>query len=733
MRDVPAATDSPTTSGSRTRDFVQRHPARLCFGLVLLLSLAWAGYTGHVWEDYFITYRASKNLAEGNGLVFQIGERLHTFTSPLGVLLPALSHWLAGRGSDMATLWIFRVMGALAFAGAATLVMFTVRHAGGKLLASGTGAMVAAAVAIESKCLDYTTNGMETPFLLFGFAWTLWTLVVRPSRETLHLGASWGLLMWSRPDACIYIAAVALAAVMWRPGIPGEARWTPRFRQMLLAGLVTTVIYAPWLLWAQWYYGTPIPHTMVAKSLYNETDLWRSLTKFVTNLWEHPELLSATFLPPYAPYVEWPAWTRLFAFSLAVIGMSLWLWPRVPWLARVASFTGCVGQFYIVGLVGFAVPWYLPAFTFFEIIALGFVAGWLVTVLRRPVFAMTIKFAVVGALAFLVINSAMAARQLKWQQQLVEWGNRRVIGEWLREHASSPADTVYLEPLGYIGYFSGLKMLDFPGLSSPEVVAAQRALLHRGDPFWWPEVIRVLEPDWLVLRDAERNEIQRRDAELLPRDYTLARTFNVRDQVPPIPGHYYLLADAYFEVYRRVTPKTARDENPLLVRRLELSDWSEVAGWGEAPYQSGRNVVIHAPGHMHTTAGLPGRAAEFHGGFGLFDGSFSDPQRATDGATFRVLGVKIDGSLTTLFARTLDPVNRESDRGEQMFHVRVAQDIVELRLEVDAGPHGINSFDWTYWSDLRWVNLLWPDGYRGTWQPVAGPGITTYGDEVNAP
>ncbi len=72
---------------------------------VVPLSFAW--FTQHVWEDYYITLRSSRNLVDGNGLVFQVGERVHTFTSPLGVL-PALCTWVAG-GSETIALWLFRV------------------------------------------------------------------------------------------------------------------------------------------------------------------------------------------------------------------------------------------------------------------------------------------------------------------------------------------------------------------------------------------------------------------------------------------------------------------------------------------------------------------------------------------------------------------------------------------------------------------------------------------------
>src|SRR5262249_29250347 len=81
--------------------------------LALLGCLGYALYTGHVWEDYLITFRFSKILVDGHGLVYNLGERLHGFTSPLGVLLPALGYWLTGN--DQSALWFFRVLSIAAF------------------------------------------------------------------------------------------------------------------------------------------------------------------------------------------------------------------------------------------------------------------------------------------------------------------------------------------------------------------------------------------------------------------------------------------------------------------------------------------------------------------------------------------------------------------------------------------------------------------------------------------
>src|SRR3954468_18503114 len=87
------------------------------FAVPLLFALI----TNHAWEDYFITLRASRNLVEGHGLVFNPGERVHTFTSPLGVLIPALCTWIAGVHHEEAALWLFRIINAALLAAAALL------------------------------------------------------------------------------------------------------------------------------------------------------------------------------------------------------------------------------------------------------------------------------------------------------------------------------------------------------------------------------------------------------------------------------------------------------------------------------------------------------------------------------------------------------------------------------------------------------------------------------------
>ncbi len=662
------------------------------FLVVVLAALGWAAFTQHVWEDYYITYRASKNLATGHGLVFTEGQRVHTFTSPLGVLLPALASGLTGNSSDPAALWIFRLMAAAALGGAVVLLtdVFKSSGAAGRWLAL----LPAALVLTDAKTVDYTINGMETPFLLLFMAWTLRILSADGPLAWRSLGLAWAGLMWTRPDAFIYIGALAVGAWLFRPGSESRARTLGNF---LKAGLLTTVAYAPWLVWAGWYYGTPVPHTITAKGLFLPPFSLRLLGEWLVGfpgkMWNDTSLLAGTFMPAYAKSTGWPELASGAAALLAIGSALLWVVPRLRWEARVASLAALAGQFYLHSFVGFPIPWYLPAVAFLSLTATGLALAQLAGTRFRLV-ATAAAVLLVGATATL---AAATAWQLRCQQRIVEDGNRRQLGEWLRAQSASAKDTVFLEPLGYIGFFSGLKMLDYPGLSSPEVVAARKRATSQSYPFCWSELIMDLQPDWLVLRQHEREFIKNRDAEVLEHYYERARVFDVRAEVAAVkflPGRAYLVNDAYYEVYRRKAGLPAG----VSLRRIRQADLTKRDGWGQPAYDSGRNLLAHAPSTVEfpVVAG----AGWLSGGFGLLEGAYANPANATDGAGFIITHVSEAGARTVLLERLLRPQAEAGDRGTQRFRVKLPADGGRLELHINVGAYGSNAFDWTYWTEL---------------------------------
>ena len=155
-----------------------------------------------------------------------------------------------------------------------------------------------------------------------------------------------------------------------------------------------------------------------------------------------------------------------------------------------------------------------------------------------------------AVLSATLLLTLCAAYQLRIQHREIEDGHRKQIGLWLRQNASLQSDTVFLEPLGYIGFFSQLKMLDWPGLCAPEVVAAEKKL-HTAA---WPQLILELRPDWLVLRPQDAGRIQRSHPLLLTQLYSEVKVFDASERIAAyrwLPGRGYLASDQTFLVFKR--------------------------------------------------------------------------------------------------------------------------------------------------------------------------------------
>ena len=58
---------------------------------VLTLTLLLAVHNRFIQDDAFISFRYAKNLIEGNGLVFNVGERVEGYTNFLWTILLSLS------------------------------------------------------------------------------------------------------------------------------------------------------------------------------------------------------------------------------------------------------------------------------------------------------------------------------------------------------------------------------------------------------------------------------------------------------------------------------------------------------------------------------------------------------------------------------------------------------------------------------------------------------------------
>ncbi|GAA4467456.1 hypothetical protein GCM10023189_51150 [Nibrella saemangeumensis] len=527
----------------------------IIFGLGLAVCLLYALYTQRIWEDWFITFRSSKNLAMGNGLVYQPGERLHTFTSPLGVLIPALLSWLWGSHSDEAVIWSFRIIGAF-FMGGAGILLYRIAKASFRSWSSVL--LVVGLFFLDIKSIDNAINGMETAFMLFFtvlFVYAVWSEEhVKWKLSALALAG----LMWTRPDAFI-IAGGILAGYVLFGNKTAPQTYLNRIRKAVMTVVAGGLLYLPWLVFASVYYGSFIPNTILAKGLGASVSPLHLLKRFLafpirafTDPLEY-NFLGLIFSPAYSFWGGWPVYFIVFSKVLSLISVFYWLVPGGRTIGRITSLGAFMGASYLGTLVQIPYPWYIPPVTLLSIVSLAAAYDQLISLGKSRVLQY-VGYAAAGVILVTQASIfAFGAYNGRLQQQLIE-ANRKQVGQWLKANAQLQ-ETVFLECLGYIGFYSGLKMYDYPGLSSREVIDVRKSLIPHHNSL--ARIINRLHPDWLVLRNLEIGNIKK-ESSVLDSDYAIHKVFSVADQVraqPSLPGKGLFLFDQTFTVFHRKTPK----------------------------------------------------------------------------------------------------------------------------------------------------------------------------------
>ena len=326
-------------------------------GSVLFVGLVFAAFTQHAWEDYWITFRASRNLATGNGLVYTPGERLHTFTSPLGVLLPAGLSWLTGNQSDQLVLWLFRLISLASLAGGIVLLFRMMQFLQLRRVSCW---LTVALIGLDAKIVDFSINGMETGLLVFFMALTLHGLVVAGPRQMWRIGVGWAGLMWTRPDSCVYIAILGVGALLFLSGKKSDKSRIAWSKLLFGAGLICAALYVGWFLWAWWYYGSPIPNTIIAKGT-NKPPLL--LVDLIPKLFSFPfstSSLQFVFMPVYSDHGGWPEIVVVADNALGLLATYAWLIPGLRPQTKLFSLAFFLGNFYLTAILKYYPAWYMP-------------------------------------------------------------------------------------------------------------------------------------------------------------------------------------------------------------------------------------------------------------------------------------------------------------------------------------------------------------------------------------
>jgi hypothetical protein len=450
-------------------------------------------------DDAFITFRYSRNIAEGAGFVYNPGVHTLGTTTPLYTLLMAAAGGVFGTGLDGFP-WYALAVNALADALTAALLLLIVRRLTGNVWA---GALLGALWALAPVSVTFAVGGMETSVaILWLVAATYMHLTGRP----VWLGVFIGLGYLTRIDSLLWSGPLLLWQLgeTWRRGRGRPLRARLPWRTWLAAALVAL----PWTLFAWGYFGSPLPNSVGAKTVAYTLPAGAAFQRLLQ------------FYP--TPFGEYD----LFGVMGALAGIALYLPLTLIGLLYTARRQPRLLPFLLYPWLYMAVfslanplifRWYvappLPA------LMLGVLAGvWaLVDAAQTARPAWRITPVTLAALALLWGAASLSgwtlhpdhgadrpAPVMAWHQ--IELYYRQMAETLVNDFGVTPQTRVAAGDIGTLGYFTRAHIVDTVGLVTPAMSAyypLDPALIPEGQNYAIPpQLILDTLPDFLVTMEA---------------------------------------------------------------------------------------------------------------------------------------------------------------------------------------------------------------------------------------
>jgi hypothetical protein len=453
---------------------------------LLLGALALAGswtYRNFDHDDAFITYRYARNLAQGQGLVYNIGERVLGTSTPLYTGLLALGSLVSGQPVH----WISHLLCGLSL-WLGGVALYTLGKSHNPFVAVLAGALYV------SHPLILIAIGMETLVLNL---LVMMTLMVYGQRRFGWTGIGLGLLILTRYETALFGGLLGI-------------HFMARYKRWPLWLTPTVLLVGLWLAYAGATYGRVLPQSVVAKlaaprvpfvlgalvwwRIYTEQTIWFNLTWVLA------------FVGSYALVRQITA-RQVIAYPLVLV------WAGIYGLVA-ALFAGSFSWYY--GPL-------IPSLAILMAHGADFVRraiGELIERLPLPKFwASPLCLGLTG----LIVFSQIGVHLMLWRNQWAGFNDHisdprvimyREVTDWLNEHAQ-PDDTLAAAEIGALGYYSSLKIIDLFGLTTPELTS----WLAEGEAETLSHALALYQPNYVLIYDLP--EFRAR----LTADYQLTRHF----------------------------------------------------------------------------------------------------------------------------------------------------------------------------------------------------------------
>lgn len=473
-------------------------------------------------DDTLITLTYAKNLAAGQGFVF------NQAPATLGTTTPLLALVVGGLAALLPALSVIDV--AVFFTAlcwiAIPWILFLFHRSWGL---QAWQAVMMGLIVMASGWVNLL--GMEgylfAALLMLSFSWLY-------SRRYLAAGVTAALLFLTRGEGAVVLLLLLAAALWsaWRDSSrSGWKRLYPAL-QLLLGFAVPLLI---WGLYAYVTFGRILPDTLAAKIAQGQAGFWHTLYDELRQTWlpawgapfrlaQVPIfnlwwlLVLTGLVASLAVYRRWlilAVWALLYTVSYSILRVAAYWWYQLPIIFVLQLFAG-------LGLV--------------TLVTQAF------QIKRQPGgrrarvgLAARVTAVAVVVLVLVVLGSRTWQTVTQGPGDFLRGKSLVAVSRWLDEH-TAPTDSVAYIEVGYLGYYTSNRIVDLVGLVTPEI-APHIATRDFAWGFWHfkPDYyLYVPTADWALKSIHE--------------DARFAEQYQAVAQLPgPREG-------TEFTVYRRVTP-----------------------------------------------------------------------------------------------------------------------------------------------------------------------------------
>lgn len=461
-----AGAKKPTLRGANGHRAKRPHFLWSLLPYALLLVVCYSVFTVAA-DDPFITYRYAANILAGHGAVYNVGEHVEGFSSPLHLLLCVLPLKIAPAVDILFKAKLLGILFAL-------IAVYQTRRLGWLARLRPWEMLLAQSlVAVNINFALAAVNGLETTLYVCVVAATA-EVFVRECRGRGGIGSALWLSLGfaTRPETLLLFPALLIVRLLWmrRRSLP--------LRGVVAWGLIFVWIAALMTLARMAYYDAPLPNTYYAKDVPLARGFYEGYWYLARPLW--PTVLDLRVL--------WQAETAI-GFRLAVLGtFAFWGLAAVGcWKRRRTT----IGQVFIALIV---------ALSIFVLRTGGdWMAGWRYLAAVYPMFAIAqciglrsiakllpkrAWVAPIPALAALVLWGACS-----WEAPHITWatahfstrsadllaassslGRKWVATARYIKKNIAPGSTVAYSEMGYAGYINmDKKFIDVRGLTDRDI------------------------------------------------------------------------------------------------------------------------------------------------------------------------------------------------------------------------------------------------------------------------